>query len=87
MIIYTIACLLLAASACCWATFSRRFDANTIQRVAMMILALWCIWRAWLMRDNVIGHYQMAVIATGLLLFAIGTLVKTVKYHRRSSHG
>lgn len=50
----------------------------------MLILAIWCVWRAWLMRDNIIGHYQMAVIATGLSVFAVGSLLKTLKYYRRA---
>jgi len=85
MIIYTITCLLLFALCCTWATFSRNYDANTIQRISMMILSIWCIWRAWLMRDNVIGHLQMSVIATGLLLFAVGTMVKTFRYRNTPS--
>lgn len=86
MIVYTIACLLLVACLCSWATFSRAYDANSLQRCSMLILAIWCLWRAWLMRDNVIGQYQMSVISTGLALFAVGSLLKTIKYCRRSAN-
>lgn len=74
---YTVFLLLCAAGA-----FSRSYDANLAQRLALALLALWAAWRIELVLRSGWGYPHETLVATALLLYATGSLYKTIKYLR-----
>ncbi len=59
------------------------FDANLTQRVALSIFGIWAIWRINLVIENGWAYPHEPVIATALGLYALGTILKTIKYCKR----
>lgn len=76
--------------ACVAGAFNRHYDANLAQRVALSLFALWAAWRIRLVYDNGWGYPHEPMVATALLLYAVGSGFKTIKWrlrHRRTRAG
>lgn len=71
--------------ACAIGAFNRHYDANLLQRLALSMFALWAVWRIRLVYSHSWGYPHEPLVATALLLYAIGSGFKTLKYWRRRS--
>lgn len=74
---YAVLLLVCAAGA-----FSRAYAANLAQRFALAILAVWSAWRIELVLSNGWGYPHEPVVASALLLYALGSVHKTIKFLR-----
>jgi len=77
---YICAAYLLLFAACAAGAFSMNYNANLLQRVALSILAFWSVWRIDLIWDHGWGYPHEPVLATALMLYAIGSFVKTLHW-------
>lgn len=68
--------------ACLAGAFSNAYCANLLQRVALSTLAFWTVWRMGLIYERGYSTEHEAIVGTALALYAIGSLVKTLKFNR-----
>lgn len=80
MTIYLIIAYLLLAGTCIMGAFSRAFNGDSMQRLALGVLFFWFAGRAYMLITMPYGWPHEPGIVTGLLLYASGTVKKTVKY-------
>ena len=66
--------------ACLVGVFSKDYQANLLQRLSLSTLAFWSIWRIGLVWEYGWGYPHEVVIATSLIMYAIGSLIKTLKW-------
>ena len=67
-----------------WGAFSSLFSANLCQQVALTMFALWSVWRISLVIDKGWGFPHEWLIATAMLLFALGTVQKTWLFRKEN---
>lgn len=76
---YAVLLLVCAAGA-----FSKAYAANLAQRFALATLAVWSAWRVELVLSHGWGYPHEPVVASALLLYALGSAHKTLKHLRAS---
>ncbi|MDQ0084596.1 hypothetical protein J2W35_004965 [Variovorax boronicumulans] len=80
-LIYTVSAVVLLALSI-MGTFSKNFDDNLLQRIAMALIAfgssafLFCHW------DGISTYNPRALLMAGCALYGIGSAVKTWRYSR-----
>lgn len=67
---------------CALGAFSRAYAANLLQRVALLIFAVYAAWRIELIIKFGWGYPHEALVATALLLHAGGSTIKTIRHIR-----
>lgn len=72
---------------CTAGAFSRAYAANLAQRVALGMFALWSAWRIELVLRYGWGYPHEPMVASALLLYALGSLFKTWTWRRRVKRG
>lgn len=80
--LYVCAAYAVVLLACTAGAFSRAYAANLLQRLALALLALWSAWRIELVARYGWGYPHEPMVATALLLYAVGSLHKTIKHLR-----
>lgn len=80
MMAYICAIYLLLFFACVAGAFSTLYNANLLQRLALSTLAFWTMWRIGLIWEHGWGYPHEPVVATALLLYAIGSVIKTLAW-------
>ena len=80
MTIYLIITYLILASVCIVGVFSRSFDGDSMQRLGLGMLFFCFAGRAYMLMAMPYGWPHEPGIVTGLLLYASGTIRKTVSY-------
>lgn len=65
------------ALACLAGAFSQCYAATVLQRIGMALIAVWAVWRVFLIIDQEYVHPHMALGAFGMATFAAGTMLKT----------
>lgn len=74
---------------CLAGAFSTVYNANLIQRLSILMLAIWTVWRAQLVWEQGWGYPHEPLLVTALALYAIGSLIKTLAWNHhdhRTSH-
>lgn len=66
--------------ACAFGAFSKSYNANLAQRVALAIFAVWAGWRMDLVSRTGWGYPHESTVASAMLLYALGSAWKTVSY-------
>ena len=80
MSIYLITTYALLAVLCVVGAFSRSFDGDSMQRLGLGVLFFCFAGRAYMLVTMPYGWPHEPGIVTGLLLYASGTIRKTVSY-------
>ena len=80
---YTCAAYSVVLVFCVIGAFDRHYDANLAQRLAMGVLSLWIVARIDYIRDYGWMLHE-PLLATGLACYAIGSVVKTLKWRHKS---
>lgn len=78
--LYVCAAYVVVLAACIAGAFSRSYNANLAQRLALALLALWSVWRIELVYLNGWGYPHETFVATAMLLYACGSAQKTIKW-------
>ena len=81
---YVIAAYGVLIASCVLGSFSRLYDANLAQRLALAVLCVWAVWRIKLVIDYGWGHPHETTIASALALYAGGSAYKTIRYALRN---
>lgn len=68
--------------ACIAGAFSDAYCANLLQRVALSTIAFWTVWRVGLIYERGYSTDHEAVVGTALALYAVGSLLKTLKFNK-----
>ena len=74
---------------CLAGAFSTVYNANLIQRLSILMLVIWTVWRAQLVWERGWGYPHEPLLVTALALYAIGSLIKTLAWNQhdhRTSH-
>lgn len=82
MLFYICIAYIFLFIACVIGAFNHEYKANLLQRIALSILAIWSIWRIGLIWNYGWGYPHEFLVATALVLYAIGSAIKTRKYRR-----
>ena len=80
MSIYLISVYLILSMTCVFGAFSKQFNGDSMQRLGLGVLFFWFAGRAYMLMTMPYGWPHEPGIVTGLLLYASGTIRKTVKY-------
>lgn len=80
MSVYLIITYALLAGLCIVGAFSRSFDGDSMQRLGLGVLFFCFAGRAYMLMTMPYGWPHEPLIVTGLLLYASGTIRKTVSY-------
>jgi energy-coupling factor transporter transmembrane protein EcfT len=83
MAAYIIAAYLLVFLACVVGSFNHRYEANTMQSLALAMLGFWCVWRIKLVWNFGWGIPHEPLLATALLCHSIGSVTKTMFWKER----
>lgn len=59
------------------------FDGNSWQRLGLGLGALWTVWRIYLLNIGTWGYPHEPLIATGMAVYAYGTMRKTQSWCKR----
>ena len=78
--IYVCAAYVVVLACCVVGAFDRNYDANLLQRLALFLFALWSIWRMQLVYLHGWGYPHEPLVATAMLLYAVGSVHKTFKW-------
>jgi hypothetical protein len=81
--IYVTVAYAVVFSACVAGAFAHSYDANLPQRIAMALFAIWSVWRVQLVVVYGWGYPHETFVATALLLYAVGSAWKTIKWTKR----
>lgn len=82
MLVYIVAVYAFVLVAASIGALNAAFDAGIMQRVALLLFALWAAWRVYLIFEHGWSYPHEPLIATALLLYGVGTIAKTVHYRR-----
>ena len=80
MSVYLIITYALLAVVCIVGAFSRSFDGDSLQRLGLGVLFFCFAGRAYMLMTMPYSWPHEPLIVTGLLLYASGTIRKTVSY-------
>lgn len=70
----------IALLCCGLGLYNNRFDANLLQRIGLVLFAFWSVWRVTLIYKSGWGYPHEPMIATAIVLFAVGTVTKTLRW-------
>lgn len=86
---YVCAGYVIVLGCCVVGAFDKDYDANLMQRVALFLFALWSAWRVQIVFTHGWGYPHETLVVSALLLYAAGSVFKTLKWRRRKSqaHG
>ena len=79
---YICAVYALILLTCVMGAFNPDYDANLLQRIALGMFAIWSVWRIQLVYQFGWGYPHEPMVATALLLYAIGSIMKTVRWKK-----
>ena len=74
-------------SACTVGAFSRAFQANLAQRLALALFAVWSAWRMGLVWRHGWGYPHEPLVASAMALYALGSAYKTTVFRLRAKKG
>ena len=74
-------------SACTVGAFSRAFQANLAQRLALALFAVWSAWRMGLVWRHGWGYPHEPLLASAMALYALGSAYKTIVFRLRAKKG
>ena len=74
-------------SACTVGAFSRAFQANLAQRLALALFAVWSAWRMGLVWRHGWGYPHEPLVASAMALYALGSAYKTMIFRLRAKKG
>lgn len=74
-------------SACTVGAFSRAFQANLAQRLALALFAVWSAWRMGLVWRHGWGYPHEPLVASAMALYALGSAYKTIVFRLRAKKG
>ena len=74
-------------SACTVGAFSRAFQANLAQRLALALVAVWSAWRMGLVWRHGWGYPHEPLVAAAMALYALGSAYKTIAYRFKARKG
>ena len=74
-------------SACTVGAFSRAFQANLAQRLALALFAVWSAWRMGLVWRHGWGYPHEPLVASAMALYALGSAYKTIAYRFKARKG
>ena len=74
-------------SACTVGAFSRAFQANLAQRLALALFAVWSAWRMGLVWRHGWGYPHEPLMAAAMALYALGSAYKTIAYRFKARKG
>ena len=74
-------------SACTVGAFSRAFQANLAQRLALALFAVWSAWRMGLVWRHGWGYPHEPLVASAMALYALGSAYKTIIFRLRAKKG
>ena len=80
MSIYLISVYLILSMTCVAGAFSKQFNGDSMQRFGLGVMFFWFAGRAYMLMTMPYGWPHEPGIVTGLLLYASGTIRKTVSY-------
>lgn len=80
MSVYLIITYMLLSALCIVGAFSRSFDGDSMQRLGLGVLFFFFAGRAYMLMTMPYGWPHEPGIVMGLLLYASGTIRKTVSY-------
>ena len=67
---------------CVMGAFNIDYDANLLQRLALAMVAVWCVWRIQLVYAYQFTYPNEPVVATAIMLYAIGSIMKTLRWKK-----
>lgn len=74
-------------TACTVGAFSRAFQANLAQRLALALFAVWSAWRMGLVWRHGWGYPHEPLVASAMALYALGSAYKTIIFRLRAKKG
>ncbi len=74
-------------TACTVGAFSRAFQANLAQRLALALFAVWSAWRMGLVWRHGWGYPHEPLVASAMALYALGSAYKTIVFRLRAKKG
>ena len=74
-------------TACAVGAFSRAFQANLAQRLALALFAVWSVWRMGLFWSHGWGYPHEPLVASAMALYALGSAYKTIVFRLRAKKG
>lgn len=83
MIIYLMTIYGFVALICIARHFNRSFNGNSFQRLGLAMASIWAICRIQMLSNGTWGYPHEPLLATSMVLYAIGTLIKTRQYCKR----
>lgn len=71
---------ILSLIGCTFGLYHAKFNANFLQRVALILFAFWFVWRITLVYQHGWGYQHEPLIAMAIAIFTLGTIVKTLRW-------
>lgn len=84
-IAYVCTAYAIVLGCCVVGAFDKDYDANLMQRTALFLFALWSAWRVQRVYAHGWGYPHETLVVSALLLYAAGSVVKTLRWRRRRS--
>ena len=84
---FVLAAYAVFLSACTVGAFSRAFQANLPQRLALALFAVWSAWRMGLVWRHGWGYPHEPLVASAMALYALGSAYKTIAYRFKARKG
>lgn len=67
---------------CVMGAFNIDYDANLLQRLALAMVAIWSVWRMQIIYKSEWTYPNEPVVATAIMLYALGSIMKTVRWKK-----
>lgn len=71
---------ILSLIGCTFGMYHNRFNANFLQRLALILLAFWFVWRVSLISQKGWEYPHEILIAIAIAVFTLGTTLKTLRW-------
>lgn len=84
---FVLAAYAVFLSACTVGAFSRAYQANLAQRLALALFAVWSAWRMGLVWRHGWGYPHEPLLASAMALYALGSAYKTIAYRFKARKG
>ncbi len=72
---------------CTVGAFSRAFQANLAQRLALALFAVWSAWRMGMVWRHGWGYPHEPLVASAMALYALGSAYTTIIFRLRAKKG
>ena len=70
------------ALGCVLGALSECYAGTVLQRCGMFLISLWALWEAYLIYDYGYVSHEIRFGASGMAIFATGTIIKTYRWRR-----